>query len=115
MDILIVEDLDGVRGIMAKLLTARGHSVIEATDGQEALEKARSSALDLIITEIILTGRSGYEFVREIAQVKPFTRLMLIDRENAGLTGIPEDVDALVLPGDLKSRGYKWLSTLLPD
>lgn len=115
MDILIVEDLDGVRGIMARMLTARGHRVIEATDGRQALQIARMNTLDLIITEIILTGRSGYEFLREIAPIKPFTRLMLIDRENAGAMGVPVDVDALVLPGDLKSRGYGWLSTLLPD
>ena len=115
MDILIVEDQDGVRAIMAKLLTARGHRVIEAANGNEALEKARKAPLDLIITEIILAGRSGYQFLREIAPIKPTTRLMLIDRDNAGAAGVPEDVNALILPGDLKSRGYRWLASLLPD
>ena len=115
MDILIVEDQAGVRGIMARLLAERGHYVFEAGDGNEGLAKAQLYPLDLIITEIVLAGRSGYELVRQIAPVKPSTRLMLIDRENAGCHGIPEDVEALVLPGDLKSRGLAWLTSLLPD
>lgn len=115
MDILLVEDIDNVRGIIARMLQARGHHVIEAGDGGEALAKARKAPLDLIITEIQLPLCSGFDVVRKIAPLKPTTRMMLIDRDNAGAAGVPEDVDALVLPGDLKSRGYKWLCSLLPD
>ncbi|MEL7129493.1 MAG: response regulator [Pseudomonadota bacterium] len=111
----MVEDLDGIRGIMAKMLTAQGHCVIEASDGEDATLKANANQLDLIITEIVLAGRNGFDFVRDIAPKKPATRFMLIDRENAGDMGVPSDIDALVLPSDLKTRGYKWLASLLPD
>ena len=59
--ILFVEDEDAVRGVAARLLRARGYEVIEAADGEEALELAQThaGAIDLMISDVIMPGLDG--------------------------------------------------------
>ncbi len=59
--ILFVEDEDIVRRPAAKLLRARGYEVIEACDGEEALELAELHAgnIDLLISDVIMPGMDG--------------------------------------------------------
>jgi two-component system cell cycle sensor histidine kinase/response regulator CckA len=59
--ILFVEDEDAVRGVAARLLRARGYEVIEACDGEEALELAETHAgqIDLLISDVIMPGLDG--------------------------------------------------------
>ncbi|HEX7761146.1 MAG TPA: ATP-binding protein, partial [Caulobacteraceae bacterium] len=59
--ILFVEDEEAVRGIAARLLRARGYEVIEACDGEEALELAELHAggIDLMISDVIMPGIDG--------------------------------------------------------
>jgi two-component system cell cycle sensor histidine kinase/response regulator CckA len=59
--ILFVEDEDAVRSVAARLLRARGYEVIEASDGEEALElaEAHSGEIDLLISDVIMPGLDG--------------------------------------------------------
>ena len=59
--ILLVEDEALVRGITARLLRARGYDVLEAEDGEAALELARDNAgrIDLMISDVIMPGLDG--------------------------------------------------------
>jgi two-component system cell cycle sensor histidine kinase/response regulator CckA len=59
--ILLVEDEDLVRGITARLLRARGYEVLEAIDGEAALDLARDNAggIDLMISDVIMPGLDG--------------------------------------------------------
>jgi two-component system, cell cycle sensor histidine kinase and response regulator CckA len=59
--ILFVEDEDAVRGVAARLLRARGYEVIEACDGEEALELAilHAGTIDLLISDVIMPGMDG--------------------------------------------------------
>jgi two-component system cell cycle sensor histidine kinase/response regulator CckA len=59
--ILLVEDEDLVRGITARLLRARGYEVLEAADGEAALEmaKAHAGAIDLMISDVVMPGLDG--------------------------------------------------------
>ncbi len=59
--ILFVEDEGLVRGIAARLLRGRGYEVIEASDGEEALELAKQhqGAIDLMISDVIMPGMDG--------------------------------------------------------
>ncbi|HWF00264.1 MAG TPA: ATP-binding protein [Caulobacteraceae bacterium] len=59
--ILLVEDEAMVRGITARLLRARGYEVLEAGDGEAALEMAREHAgrIDLMISDVIMPGLDG--------------------------------------------------------
>ena len=48
------------------LLGRAGYSVCEAPTGDEALELARTERPDLVITDILMSGMNGYEFVRRL-------------------------------------------------
>ncbi len=59
--ILFVEDEDRVRDIAARLLRERGYEVIEAADGEAALELAMANAgrIDLMISDVSMPGMDG--------------------------------------------------------
>ncbi len=59
--ILLVEDEALVRGITARLLRARGYEVLEAADGEAALDlvQAHAGAIDLMISDVVMPGLDG--------------------------------------------------------
>jgi putative two-component system response regulator len=73
--ILVVDDkLDTVL-LLRELLTSRGYSVITANDADEAFHSIKSEPPDLILLDVIMPGRSGYELCRELKS-DPATRLI---------------------------------------
>jgi len=65
MHILVVDDDAPSRYLLDSVLTARGHEVSTASDGQEALEVALLRPLDLIISDILMPGMDGYRLCIE--------------------------------------------------
>ncbi len=78
--ILLVEDEDGVRGIAAQLLAACGYQVIEASDGEKALEiiKEHSGSIDLLISDVVMPGMDGPALLKEARPWLSNTRVMFI-------------------------------------
>ena len=66
MTILLVEDFDDARSMMRYEIENLGHTVIEATNGDEAISAAISSQPDLILMDICMPGKDGLEATREI-------------------------------------------------
>jgi two-component system alkaline phosphatase synthesis response regulator PhoP len=64
--ILLVEDEPGLVLTLTDLLTAEGHTVESATDGPTGLARALAERFDLIILDIMLPGRNGFEVCREL-------------------------------------------------
>ncbi len=63
---LIVDDSATERAILTGCLEQIGVDVLIATSGEEALEKIAATAPDLIILDVVLPGRSGFEICREL-------------------------------------------------
>jgi CheY-like chemotaxis protein len=60
--ILLVEDNDGVRQFITRILTGDGYQVIEANDGRQALGVlARDAPIDLLLTDVVMPGLTGFE------------------------------------------------------
>ena len=59
--ILVVEDTKNLREIVALTLRARGWGVIESDNGDDALEKAMTLEPDLIVLDVMLPGKTGFE------------------------------------------------------
>ena len=78
--ILLVEDEDGVRGIAAQLLASFGYSVIEASDGEKALEiiKEQAGNIDLLISDVVMPGMDGPALLKEARPWLTNTRVMFI-------------------------------------
>jgi len=68
--ILIVEDDNDSRVLLERLLRARGYSVDTAVNGIQALENARKSRPDIIVSDILMPEMDGFELCRRVKQDK---------------------------------------------
>jgi CheY-like chemotaxis protein len=66
--VLVVDDEEGIRVLCKVNLELGGHQVIEAADGLEALEKARSQRPDLIFLDIMMPRMDGWEVLEKLKQ-----------------------------------------------
>jgi two-component system KDP operon response regulator KdpE len=78
--ILIVDDEPQIRRVMRTTLAAEGYTVVEACDGAEAIEKARSERPDLILLDMNMPGLDGLEACREIRSGSQVPIIMLTVR-----------------------------------
>jgi len=78
--ILLVEDSPEVRRATRRFLNGYGYHVIEAVDGNAALQLCRQheGPLDLIITDVVMPGMGGRELVERLATVRPTTPVLYI-------------------------------------
>jgi PAS domain S-box-containing protein len=64
--ILTVDDDADIRGLLVTVLGAKGHELLQAADGADALQQVRRQHPDLVITDILMPVMDGYEFVRQM-------------------------------------------------
>ena len=64
--ILIVDDEDEIRELVHVTLEDEGFEIREASDGNEALIKAKEFKPDLVILDIMIPGKTGYEVCEEL-------------------------------------------------
>jgi two-component system cell cycle response regulator DivK len=64
--ILVVEDNQDNREMVVKVLKFNGYEVIEAVDGEEGIEKAKTEAPALILLDIYLPKMDGYEVAKRL-------------------------------------------------
>jgi twitching motility two-component system response regulator PilH len=62
--VLVVDDSNTVREMIAELLSKVGITVIEASDGEEAKEKMQLNRPDLVVMDIVMPKMNGYELCR---------------------------------------------------
>jgi putative two-component system response regulator len=86
--ILVVDDNAEIMMLMRELLATRGYDVVAVSDAAEAEVEVRRHPPDLILSDVIMPGKSGYELCREVKE-DPATRLIpfvlitgLTDRED---------------------------------
>jgi CheY-like chemotaxis protein len=76
--ILVVDDDRNQRSVAAHALGGSGHEVIEAEDGAQALEAARTRRPDLIVCDVVMPGMSGFEFVTALRHEEGISDLPVI-------------------------------------
>lgn len=86
--ILVVDDEKTVREMVALNLRADGYEVVFAADGNEALAVARHSHPDLVVLDVMLPGRDGFEVCRTLRHESHVPILLLSARS--------EEVDRIV-------------------
>jgi putative two-component system response regulator len=73
--ILVVDDQPSIAGLMSQLLTMRGYDVTTASSAELAEAEIRKQLPDLILSDVMMPGKSGYEFCRGLKE-NPDTRLI---------------------------------------
>jgi len=77
--ILLVEDEESVRQLVRDTLAARGYNVLEAGNGEAALDVAmREHKIDLVITDVIMPGMGGRELVQHLAKSRPESKVLYL-------------------------------------
>jgi two-component system cell cycle sensor histidine kinase/response regulator CckA len=78
--ILLVEDEDAVRLFSARALRSKGYKVIEAINGEEALEfiKTNKERIDLVISDVVMPQMDGPTFINEMSQLKASPKVLFI-------------------------------------
>lgn len=78
MDVLLVEDDEGLRGALELVLDARGFDVTAAADAAAALRAVGERDFGAVVTDLGLPDLSGRELVRELRSAAPSTRLVVL-------------------------------------
>jgi two-component system, OmpR family, alkaline phosphatase synthesis response regulator PhoP len=80
--ILLVEDEPGLQMTVADLLSAEGYEVDTAADGPSGLSKAIAGGYDLIILDIMLPGKSGFDVCRDLRQRGSDVAILMLTARN---------------------------------
>ncbi len=64
--VLLVEDDDAVRSMLRLLLEDEGYRVVEAADGERAIERFQADRPDLVVVDLKLPKASGFDVCRHI-------------------------------------------------
>jgi two-component system, cell cycle sensor histidine kinase and response regulator CckA len=78
--ILLVEDEEGLRALNARGLASRGYTVIEASNGVEALDELerRNGAVDLVVSDVIMPEMDGPTLMKELKQRNPEIKIIFV-------------------------------------
>jgi len=92
--VLVVDDEETIRQFLSTLLLRWGYEVEEAVDGVQALEKLAKDNYDLLICDILMPNKDGWEVLKEMKSNPKIKEIPVIV-----LTGKKEDSDIV--------RGYE--------
>jgi DNA-binding response OmpR family regulator len=95
--ILVVDDEELMRSIMADFLTQLGYNILSAADGNEALKITENYAgtIDLLLTDVKMDGMSGPELAEALLSKRPAVKVIFV-------SGFPEGSlapDGVLKPG----------------
>ncbi len=76
--ILIADDSATDLEYIKEILKETGHELITAMDGEEAEQKARTENIDLIILDVIMPKKNGYQVCRDLKKDEKFKNIPII-------------------------------------
>lgn len=108
--ILVVEDNKNLRKLMGTYLKKNNYDVLEASDGEEALDVLDKKHIDLIISDVMMPNMDGYELAKELRQANYMLPILIVtakdtidDKREGFLSGVddymvkPIDMDEMIL------------------
>ncbi len=76
--VLVVEDDRHVRTMFREMLDAAGYDVLEAGDGEEAVDIYSRQPTDVVITDLVMPRKHGFDAIRELKRDYPDVRIIAI-------------------------------------
>ena len=119
--ILLVEDEEGLRSLNARGLRSRGYSVIEASNGIEAMEalEEKNGAVDLVVSDVVMPEMDGPTLLREMRIRNPNLKIIFVSgyAEEAFDKSLPENEQFAFLakPFALSALVAKVKETMAPS
>jgi len=96
--ILVADDDEMIRELLAEILTREGYNIVRAEDGDQALEAIESKRVDLALLDVMMPGKTGFEVCREVKSrpEKFFTPVLLV----TGLTRVDHRIEGITCGAD---------------
>ena len=92
--ILLVEDEEGLRALNARGLASRGYTVLEASNGVEAIEVLeREGHVDLVVSDVVMPEMDGPTLLKELRRRDPDLKVIFV-------SGYAEEAFAKNLPSN---------------
>lgn len=119
--ILLVEDEEGLRSLNARGLRSRGYTVIEASNGIEALEalEEKNGAIDLVVSDVVMPEMDGPTLLRKLRARNPDLKIVFVSgyAEDAFAKSLEENekFDFLAKPFALSALVAKVKETMAPS
>jgi two-component system cell cycle sensor histidine kinase/response regulator CckA len=92
--ILLVEDEEGLRGLNARGLSSRGYTVLEASNGVEAIAvlQERAGEVDLVVSDVVMPEMDGPTLLKEMRKENPGLKIVFVSgyAEDAFEKNLPE-------------------------
>ena len=76
--VLLVEDDDDNRELMAEVLEAAGYSVLTAASGQEGLKTLSEHSVDVVVTDVGMPGMGGLEVAKAAKAIAPAVPVVIV-------------------------------------
>lgn len=98
---LVIDDSMTDREVVKACLKQAGINVLTATNGEEGLEKLNANQPDIIIVDVVLPGRSGFEICRELKAEAKTSKIPIIISSTKGTEmdkfwGMKQGADAYI-------------------
>lgn len=127
--ILIADDNEDVRNISKTILESRGHGVVQASNGDDALELAARHRPDLIFLDLHMPMMDGWETMASLSEDPELRAIPVVaitafepsveDIRDAGFCALvtkpispPEMVEAIGICLEAHERGDRWIPDL---
>jgi len=95
--ILLVDDDPTVRDSLNDVLAGEGYQIIAAEDGQQALELANKSAVDLVLLDLNMPVKNGWDTFEQLTREHPFIPVVIVTaRPNQLFTALGAGAGALL-------------------
>lgn len=78
MKILVADDEEVVRSSLETILTKGGHDIIFALNGEEALNKARTSGCEMVLLDLDMPKMNGYDVLKQLRTTHPDLPVLFI-------------------------------------
>jgi DNA-binding response OmpR family regulator len=83
MRVLVAEDKPRMARLLQRTLESEGYSVVLAFDGEEALNIGISGGLDVIVLDVMLPGRDGFDVIRNLRAAKSMVPTIMVTARDA--------------------------------
>ena len=95
--ILVVDDDAAVRKMLSRVLAEEGYGVFCASDGADAVQSAAAAAPDLVLLDLSLREKSGWEVFQRLTRIKPLVPVIIITgKANQLFTALSAGAGALL-------------------
>ena len=89
--VLVVDDKDCIRTSMSLVLESLGYSVRSAEDGHSAIREIRSQKPDILLSDLVMPGMSGFELLMNVRRLFPAIQVIATSGSFSG-NDVPEGV-----------------------